>query len=357
LEEFLSTVPKHKGTEKLLKYARRRLAELRREAQERREKQRAIRAGPRYYVEKDGDVQLAVVGPPSSGKSALIKCLTNAQLEPDDVPFSTVEPVPAMFIEDNVYVQLVKAPSLVVEDRSSELNSLVLALVRNADGVLLVFKSDEEIDVVSKVVEIFEEGGILLYKPNKSVRIERRGLGGLQIIGGGRIVGATLDDLRKLLYEYGIHHATVYISGEVSLEDVEESLYVDYVYKPAIAVFLKTGELNKELIEYLSSYSIPHFLLDLKCNIDRRGLLEAVLKSLSLIRVFTKQVHSRDYVEKPLVVKEGSTVGDIAKKIHSSFYENFKYAIVWRRESYPGRYKKVGLDYKLSDGDIVEIHA
>jgi len=45
------------------------------------------------------------------------------------------------------------------------------------------------------------------------------------------------------------------------------------------------------------------------------------------------------------------------KLIHSSLYENFKYAVVWRREAYPKWPKRVGLEYRLKDGDVVEIHA
>jgi ribosome-interacting GTPase 1 len=63
------------------------------------------------------------------------------------------------------------------------------------------------------------------------------------------------------------------------------------------------------------------------------------------------------YIEKPIVMKAGSTVGDVAAQIHSSLLETFKYAVVWRRETYPQRPKRVGRDYVLSDNDVVEIHA
>jgi len=64
MEEFLSSVPKHKGTEKLIKHIRRRMAELKREMQERREKERSLRGGgARLYIAKEGDLQVAVVGP------------------------------------------------------------------------------------------------------------------------------------------------------------------------------------------------------------------------------------------------------------------------------------------------------
>jgi len=361
LEEFLSTVPKHKGTEKLIKQVRRRIAELRREIQERREKERSLRSGggSRLYVSKEGDLQVAVVGPPSSGKTALIRCLTNTPLQPDDIPFSTVEPVPSMFIEDGVYVQLVKTPSILVQQQS-EVNVITLASVRNADAVILVVDSGVELETVERLISYFEDEGIYLYQPRNYVKIERRGLGGIQILGSGRVVGKTLNDVKKLLNEYGIYHAVVYINGEVTLDDVEEALYIERQYKPTI-VILSKRDLHKprgEVLEYLNKLGIPYYEANLaSCDISRRSLLENLLRLTGRIRVFTKPIHMKTYMEKPLVVKAGSTVGDVANQIHSSLVKTFKYAVVWRRETFPNWPKRVGLDYVLQDGDVVEIHA
>ncbi|MEL9991121.1 MAG: TGS domain-containing protein [Thermoproteus sp.] len=354
MEEFLSAVPKHKGTEKLIKFVRRRIAELRREVEERRAKERSARGGGGHYVKKDGDVQLVVIGPPNGGKTALLRCLTSAPLEPDEVPFSTVEPIPAMFVEDNVYVQLVKAPSLVLDDPTSDINSITYALARNADGILLVLRADQEPRrVLGSVMKLLDEASISIYRPKTLVKIERRGLGGIQII--GRLKGATYDDVKKLLSEYGIHHAAIYIEGEASLDDIEDAVFSEHLYKPTIAVIWGRDEGVEEALRELG---VPFLNADLsKCVLDRSALLSLILKTLGLIRVFTKQIHSDGYTPKPLVVRENSTVGDIAKMIHSALYDNFKYAVVWRRESYPKWPKRVGLEYRLKDGDVVEIHA
>ncbi|MBP1448639.1 MAG: TGS domain-containing protein [Thermoproteus sp.] len=357
MEEFLSAVPKHKGTEKLIKFVRRRLAELRREAEERRAKERSRGGGGGFYVKKDGDVQIAVVGPPSSGKTSLLKCLTSASLEPDEVPYSTVEPVPAMFVEDYVYIQLVKAPSLSLAEPSSDINSVTYALVRNADGVIIVLRSDQEPEkALPAVVKMFDEASVSLHRPRGIVKVERRGSGGVQILGRGRLVGASLNDVRALLNEYGIHHAGVYIEGEASLEDVEEALFSERLYKPGVVVI--SGKPSREFVDVAAKLDMPYVEADLlDCSIDRRKLLELLLEELGLIRVFTKQIHNDGFTPKPLVVKRDSTVGDVAKMIHSSLYENFKYAVVWRRELFPQRPKRVGLEYRLKDGDVVEIHA
>ncbi|MEM1787287.1 MAG: TGS domain-containing protein [Pyrobaculum sp.] len=360
MEEFLSTVPKHKGTEKLIKHVRRRMAELKKELQERREKERSLRGGStRLYVAKEGDLQVAVIGPPSSGKTSLLRCLTNTSLEPDDLPFSTVEPIPSMFVEDGVYVQLVKTPSLVV-GQPSDLNTITFATARNADAIFLVLESGVGVDTVEKIFQFFEDEGIYLYKPTKYVKIERKGLGGIQILGTGRIVGGTLNDVKKLLNEYGIYHAAVYISGEVTLEELEESLYVEGQYKPTL-VFFSRGDAQRpreETLRFVEKLGLVYYVADFyRCVLDKRKILEDLLKITGRIRVFTKPKHLKNYVEKPIVVKAGSTVGDVASLIHSSLSETFKYAVVWKREFYPQRPKRVGRDYVLNDNDVVEIHA
>ncbi|MBU4124117.1 MAG: TGS domain-containing protein, partial [Nanoarchaeota archaeon] len=58
--------------------------------------------------------------------------------------------------------------------------------------------------------------------------------------------------------------------------------------------------------------------------------------------------------KKPLVLWKGANVGDAAKDLHKDFYDFFKFARVWGKSKYPGQV--VGLNYKLSDEDTVEIH-
>ena len=73
LEEMQATIPKHKGTEKMQADIKRRLAKLRTE----QAKRPTSRAGLIHRVEKEGAGQVALVGPPNSGKSALVRRLTH----------------------------------------------------------------------------------------------------------------------------------------------------------------------------------------------------------------------------------------------------------------------------------------
>ena len=80
---------------------------------------------------------------------------------------------------------------------------------------------------------------------------------------------------------------------------------------------------------------------------------ETILKVLDKIRIFT--MNNGIVADKPLIINRGSSVKDVAIKIHKSFYENFDYAIVVRETAKQKR-KRVGLEFEIQEGDIIELH-
>ncbi len=89
---MLSTLPKHKGTEKLQADLKRRLSKARKESH----KKGASHSAPFYVVKKEGAGQVVLIGPPNSGKSQLVASLTHAHLKVADYPFATRVPTPGM---------------------------------------------------------------------------------------------------------------------------------------------------------------------------------------------------------------------------------------------------------------------
>jgi ribosome-interacting GTPase 1 len=138
LERMLSTLPKHKGTEKMQADIKRRLSQERKESQ----KKGAARSVPFYQVEKEGAGQVALIGPPNSGKSQLVSSLTNARPEVADYPFTTRLPTPGMMLFENVQIQLVDLPPLSREFMEPWLPQTI----RGADaGVLVVDLNDPDV--------------------------------------------------------------------------------------------------------------------------------------------------------------------------------------------------------------------
>jgi ribosome-interacting GTPase 1 len=90
-----------------------------------------------------------------------------------------------------------------------------------------------------------------------------------------------------------------------------------------------------------------------KLGVNELG--KALMESLGIIRVYTKEPGSRKPTGRPFSLKRGTTIGDLAKNIHKEFISNFMFAMVWAKRL-PFSPKKVGLGFVLEDGDVVEIH-
>ena len=110
--DFLSLVPKHKGTEKMCAQVKRQMAQIRDEIEEKK-KAAKRRDGPSYFVEKAGAAQVAVVGPTNVGRSSLLRAVTNSSVEPAPWPFSTRVPTPGMLPYQDIQFQLVEVPPIV----------------------------------------------------------------------------------------------------------------------------------------------------------------------------------------------------------------------------------------------------
>lgn len=357
LEEFLSSVPKHKGTERLREWATKRLAQLREELEERRKKKSGGRS--LFLVEKEGDVQVAVIGLPNSGKSTLVHKLTGARTVIADYPFSTTYPVPGMLKYNDVYFQLVDTMPLYP---GSSLSTKTIGLLRNADGTLVVLDATKPlVEQLAEIVNMLREEGVLLTKPRGRVVIDftRAGKTGIRVTVMGKLIDATADDVRKLLESYRIYNAHVKIYGEVSLDDVEQSLFEATTYKPSVIFVNKAdvASISEEDLRELEKIvpGAPVIVGSALRNVNLNKIGPALYSALEILRIYTKAPNAPPS-SKPLVLKRGATVRDVARSIHSDFVENFLYARVWGRSvKYPG--ERVGLDHVLEDGDIVEIHA
>jgi len=356
LEEFLSAVPKHKGTENLREWATKRLAELREELEERKKK--SARRGLSFLVEKEGAAQVVLVGLPNSGKSLLVQRLTGAKTRVSDIPFSTTFPQVGMLKYEDIYFQLVDTPPIL--PGRGPFNNRVMGLCRNADLIMIIL--DATRDVVKDYLEIrgeLESAGILLSKAKGRVEIERYKTGkvGVKVTMMGELVDATIEDVKKLLASYNIHNAHVRVIGRVTLDDVEHAIFGNVQYKPSILLVNKIDAGGEKAVEYLrKNTDVEGSMLGVSAltGLGLGKLGELIFKELEIIRVYTKSPTS-GVSDKPLILRKGATVLDVAKRIHKDFVENFHYARVWGPSSkYPG--ERVGLDHILMDKDVVEIH-
>ena len=131
LEEMLTIMPKHKGTDKLRADLRRRISKLKDVSQS---KKGGAKRDSAFYIEKEGAAQVVVTGPTNTGKSALVAALTNATPEVAPYPNTTWKPTPGMMPVKNIQIQLIDTPPIDRDYIEPEL----IDLIRRADLILLV---------------------------------------------------------------------------------------------------------------------------------------------------------------------------------------------------------------------------
>lgn len=298
LEELISTVPKHKGTDHLRADLRRRLSQLRAEA---RSKKGASRRESIFRIEREGAGQVVVVGPANVGKSALVAALTNATPEVADYPYTTWEPTPGMMPVEDIQIQLVDTPPLDRDYVEQEL----LDLIRRSDLILLVV--DLQTDPLGQLEET------------------------LAILRENRIVPDHWRD------RY----------------DEDERV----TFKPFLVLANKADdEQSDELFELfcqLLEEQLPCLPVSAATGRNLERFKRAVFENLDIIRVYAKPPGKDPDFSAPFILKKGSTVQDLAGKVHKDFLEKLTAARVWGSAEFDGQ--MVQRDYVLHDGDVVEL--
>jgi hypothetical protein len=362
LQEFMTLFPKHKGTENLRAQVKRKISLLKQEIEDKKQKRTGVATGPKVFVEKEGDAQIVILGPTNVGRSSLLSTLTNAKVAILDYPYSTTEPTPGMFNFQDLQLQLVETPALMEGSSDGGAWGLqTLTSARNADGiVLMVDLSKDPVKQFNLITRELDKSKILTKKPKARIEIEKKHMGAkLKFIVLGKLIDCSVKDLTRLLKSYGIRDATIKIRGEATLDDVEEAIFEGKVYRPALILANKADHpmAAKNLEELKKVVENQMKVIVVSC-LNKQGIQELgseIFDMLDIIRIYTKEPNKKDASPRPFTIKKGSTVFDLAKRIHSDFYEQFSYAKIWSKRL---RFspQKVGGTFELEDGDTVELH-
>ena len=300
LREMLSIMPKHKGTDKLQADLKRRIAKLQQEAKTQRKK--GGRKSELGYVPKEGAGQVAIIGPPNSGKSSLIHAVTHAHPEVAAYPYTTQKPLAAMMPYEDVQIQLVDTPPISEEFTPPWLTNLI----RLADLALLI------VDLGDHPVEQTQD--VLDFMSATSTHLSGR----------------------------GGHH-----DGQEPIVLVETII--------AGSKRERTGG-NEALTELQGAYGDRFQILAFSAQ-SKEGLEELprlLFRALDIVRVYTKEPGKKPDLKQPYVLNQGSTVLDLAETIHRDFASQLRYARIWGSVKYDGQ--NIQKDHVLQDGDIIELH-
>lgn len=306
LEDMHRTIPKHKGTEHLRADIKTKIKDLKAELSG--PSKGGVRTGPATFIRSEGAAQVAILGPPNTGKSTLHAALTGSQTGIGAYPFTTQYPEPGMLNVDDAAIQLVDLPPIANHHPIPWIGNTL----QSADGALFVVDLGQPgcVEQIVEAQEILEERRVTL-------------------------VGSWESDLVPDDDPFAIRIPTLLIANKADvIPDIEGDL----------AVCRELGDL--------------HFPTMVVSATTRDGLDEIgpwLFRNLDIVRVYTKVPGKDPDSDRPYTVRHGATVDEVAQLVHRDLAATFRHARIWGRGSYDGQ--QVGKDHIVEDGDILEIHA
>jgi ribosome-interacting GTPase 1 len=293
-------IPKHKGTEKMQAMLKTKIAKCRSAAQK---KSSSPKHGPLHAVRRSGAGQVVLVGPPNSGKSSLVKALTNGSPQVGDYPFTTLEPFPAMMKFENIQIQLIDFPPITPDF----FEPWQADLIKTSDGSIILLDLAAP-DLLDALPALFDRLG------------EKR----IEFADGGRHPSMENSLFRKKALLVANKKDTP--GADENLEMLKEFMDADFTIFPISA---GTGD----------------GLEDLK---------KKLFAMLHIVRIYSKIPGKKVNLQDPYTLKKGSTLMDLARLVHKDFCEKLKFARIWNRSKYQGQ--RVNRGYILEDEDTIELH-
>ncbi len=368
LEEFLSLVPKHKATEKIVALNKSRLAKMKRELEQQKQKLKITQKGliSPFSIKKEG-IQVILISSyytPGVGKTSLLNYLSGAGKE----KIGRFTPIPEIGIYkyDNIRFQIVDMPSI-MEGASDGVGNgkEILSQLRAADLLCICVDLSRNIkEQMDILLDELYRADIRINIPPPPLTVEKTGSNKIQVLYLTKEakdideMAELTERIKEVVNENGIRNGIVKIYGDITIDNVIDALTPSVVYKKSIILGTK-GDLpyTQEAFDKLQRSYSDKFPLILGISLQKENFPkdfgEIILKFLRKIRIFT--MSSGKVAEKPLIMNENPTIRDVALKIHRSFFDSFDHAIVIREGERQKR-KKVGIDYVLNDKDIIEIY-
>jgi len=303
LEEMLRIMPKHKGTDHLQADLKSRIAKLRRQPAK-----KGSRSTFSHYITREGAGQIALVGPPNTGKSSLVAALTRASPEVADYPFTTRDAMPGMMSFEDISFQLIDLPPLSRE----YMDAWVFDLIRYADLLWLVMDGLDPLGEMDAVREILGERSIVAVPAPPGTAASSSP--------AAEPEGRTVK--KALLVATGADRPGA--SGEIeALDDLLEHRWT------VVPVSTVTGA-------------------------GLEALKRRTFQALEIVRVYTKQPGKPPDRNSPYTLPRGAKVGDLAERIHKDLLAGMKFARIWGSGTFDGQ--TVQKEHLLLEGDVVEIH-
>jgi ribosome-interacting GTPase 1 len=113
------------------------------------------------------------------------------------------------------------------------------------------------------------------------------------------------------------------------------------------------GELGAFLAE-LYAVELPVLTISATAGTALDTLRRALYAGLEVVRVYTKSPGKKPEHDAPFVLRQGSTILDVAEAVHKDIAASLKFARVWGADTFEGQ--RVTRDHVVQDGDVIELH-
>lgn len=324
LKKFYSLIPKHKGTKNLIRSVRTQMARLREEIEEKKKKKAGTYLSP-WTIPRSGDVRTIIISNDYLTLNEFLDATLGIQ---EKYMIWKLLPTHYNKIINDIEIEFIVAPPLTIQE---SIDNRVIGLFPSADYVIAIGKDRESLDEIRS--KLLEYGVELVKKPVK-INIIKTPSGGIRI---SNVDPKMAEIIRNQLRNYRIYNAIVSIEGEVSLE-LFEDLFL------GIKRFYKGG-----YFLWRDGYLID---VELNTTASVRNIGTLLIEKIGLIRVYPVR-DFKQKIERPIILRKGDRVIDLAERIHSSLKKNLRYALVKRGNNVI----KVSGSFQLEDLDIVSLRA
>lgn len=302
LKEMWVILPKHKASEKVQADLKTKISELTDQIEQAKLGPKKAAPGS-YKFPRQGAGQVVFLGPPNAGKSLLMTKLTKATPTVAPYPFTTREPTPGMMDYEDVRVQLIDLPPITAD----AYEPFITDITRSADAAILFLDlADDDGPAATQAV------------------IERLKLARRELVPPG---SSMPDD--PAVYAL----PTLLIANKCDDE---------------------AAELRLELARESLNSPLPLRLISADRGDGVGELRKAIYEALGVMRIYTKQPGKPPDMTSPFTPAIGSTVAELAGKVHRDLEETVKSARVWGTGVFDGQ--TVGREHILHDKDVVELH-
>ncbi|PWI48597.1 hypothetical protein CEE45_06020 [Candidatus Heimdallarchaeota archaeon B3_Heim] len=248
-----------------------------------------------FFIPRSGDGRIVLFGLSNVGKSTLMNAITNTDVKTGSYLHTTREALAGTLEFRGVKIQIIDLPGFLDFKEDWNISKQIVRVARTSDSIILV---------IDLSMDIKRQYKFLMDQLINSKLLE------------------TEEDSE--IYNLGI----IATKGD-----------------------LPTSKQNYSILE--SQTTIPILPISSNNPESLNNLKRYIYDLLDVIRIYTKPPR-KEPAKIPFIISNGSTINELAEKIHNDLVRHFRYAKIWGSSvEFPGQ--RVGPDHQLNDEDIVEI--